>query len=127
MARLAESNNAHTWNAKLFRFRSAIRGGRSREQLRRIDCRRQRKVLVRPAKEEILKRWHFKARSGLAGLTRRSRISKASRGKAAVKALHKITKQRNRDFLTEGNEDNEGFLGTESLFSLLPSVKIFCL
>src|SRR5215831_11231801 len=75
MARLAESNNAHTWNAKRFRFRSAIRGRRSREQLRRIDCRRQRKVLVRPAKEEILKRWHFNARSGLGALTRRSRIS----------------------------------------------------
>src|SRR5947208_12754324 len=85
MARLAESNNAHIWNAKRFRFRSAIRGRRSREQLRRIDCRRQRKVLVRPAKEEILKRWHFKARAGLGGLTRRSRISKALREKAAVK------------------------------------------
>src|SRR5205823_10098743 len=84
MARLAESNNAHTWHAKRFRFRSAVRGGRQREQLRRIDCRRQRKVLVRSAKEEILKRWHFKARSVLGGLTRRSRISKALRGKAAA-------------------------------------------
>src|SRR5881392_4484486 len=84
MARLAESNNAHTWNAKRFRLRSAIRGRRSREQLRRIDCRRQRKVLVRPAKEEILKRWHFKARSGLGGLTRRSCISKTLRRKAKI-------------------------------------------
>src|SRR5262245_18947574 len=94
MARLAESNNAHTWNAKRFRFRSAIRGRRCREQLRRIDCQRQRKVLVRPAKEEILKRWHSKARSGLRGLTRRSRISRALRGKAAVN-------------LTEDNEAKE--------------------
>src|SRR4029077_10287237 len=67
-----------------FRFRSAIRGRRCREQLRRIDCQRQRKVLVRPAKEAILKRWHFKARSGVGGLTRRSRISKALRGKAEI-------------------------------------------
>jgi hypothetical protein len=40
--------------------------------------------LVRPSEEEILKRWHSKARSGLAGLTRRSRISKALRGKAEL-------------------------------------------
>src|SRR6476660_3527194 len=69
---------------KTFRFRSAIRGRRCREQLRRIDCQRQRKVLVRPAKEAILKRWHFKARSGVGALTRRSRISKALRGKAEI-------------------------------------------
>ena len=38
--------------------------------------------MLRPSEEEILKRWHFKARSGLGGLTRRSRISKTLRGKA---------------------------------------------
>src|SRR4029077_5372825 len=84
MARLAESNNAHTWNAKRFRFRSAIRGRRCREQLRRIDCQRQRKVLVCPSEKAILKRWHFKARSGPGGLTRRSRISKALRKTAEI-------------------------------------------
>src|SRR4029077_1892014 len=55
MARLAEWHNAHPWNAKRLRFRSAVCGRRFREQLRRIDCRRQRPVLVRPVKEEILK------------------------------------------------------------------------
>src|SRR2546430_1591614 len=55
MARLVEWHHAHAWNAKRLRFRSAVRGRRFREQLRRIDCRRQRPVLVRPAEEKILR------------------------------------------------------------------------
>jgi hypothetical protein len=38
--------------------------------------------LLRPSEEEILKRWHSKARSGLGGLTRRYRISRNSARKS---------------------------------------------
>jgi hypothetical protein len=38
-------------------------------------------------------------------------LFKSSLKKGSRKALQKITKQRKSDFLTEGNEDNEGFLG----------------
>src|SRR5205823_8792877 len=55
MARLAKWHDAHAWNAKRLRFRSAVCGRRFREQLRRINCRCQRPLLVRPAKEEILR------------------------------------------------------------------------
>jgi hypothetical protein len=40
--------------------------------------------LLRPSEEEILKRWHFKTRSGLGGLTRRYRFPKALRGKVEL-------------------------------------------
>src|SRR5437762_9692500 len=54
MARLVEWPDDHRWNAKRLRFQSAVRRRRLREWLRRIPCRCQRPVLVRPAKEEVL-------------------------------------------------------------------------
>jgi hypothetical protein len=56
-------------------------------------------------------------------------LSKGSAGKSSRESLQKIRKRGKMDSLTEENEDNEGLqLGnSESLFPLLPSVKIFCL
>src|SRR5207253_3818358 len=56
MARLVEWHDDHSWDAERVRFRSAIRRRGFREWLRRIACRCQRPVLVRSAKEKILKR-----------------------------------------------------------------------
>src|SRR5947209_19351704 len=56
MACLVEWHDDYPWNAERARFRSAIRRRSLREQLRRIPWRCQRPVLVRPAKEKILKR-----------------------------------------------------------------------
>src|SRR6476620_9110414 len=54
MARLVEWHDDHARGAERVRFRSAVRRRRVREWLRRIPCRCQRPVLLRPAKEEIL-------------------------------------------------------------------------
>ena len=54
MARLVKWHDDHRWNAKRLRLRSAVRRCRLREWLRRIPCRCQRPVLLRPAKEKIL-------------------------------------------------------------------------
>jgi hypothetical protein len=44
------------WDAERVRFRSAVCGSSHREQLRHLACHDQRQVLLRPAKEKILKR-----------------------------------------------------------------------
>ena len=54
MARLVEWHDDHARDAERVRFRSAVRRRRLRVWLRRITCRCQRPVLLRPAKEKIL-------------------------------------------------------------------------
>src|SRR5204863_9670529 len=54
MARLVEWHDDHARDAECVRFRSAVRRRRLREWLRRVPCRCQRPVLLRPAEEKIL-------------------------------------------------------------------------
>ena len=54
MARLVEWHDDHARDAERVRFRSAVRRCHVCEWLRRIPCRCQRPVLLRPAKEKIL-------------------------------------------------------------------------
>src|SRR5437762_13059871 len=54
MARLVEWHDDHARDSECVRFRSAVRRRRLREWLRRVPCRCQRPVLLRPAEEKIL-------------------------------------------------------------------------